>query len=478
MVKTLKQIFSIFISLCLRAAFAFVSYQLFWGEFFGEDLVVVDKFERVDELTVIYPFDEVVVTPYSLNPNDKQFSMNVFEGLIFLDRNFNFQPGVAKSWGMIDELTWDFYLRDGLKYSDGSLVTAEDIMANFSAYRDKDLNALIDNISTVIPMDAKVRFTLHEPDPLFLNKISRLMISKDGLGTGPYVWTGSKFIANEYFRNDVHFNSVNVILEKNPVSRVAMLVDGEGEFLLYAPSDFVGDIEDAGFSIDFLPALEVQFLVFNFDGVFQDLERRIEAKSLLMMDEFITNFRFSRLASQFVSADVFGYSQTKYPLQYPEDYLLSGKTVKVALPQGLTALGEHIRESLAGGGVKVAISYLAPDKYEEVLEKGTADLFFLAFKSDFADSQQFFDELVVENGDFNYGNYFNEDVEVLSEQAKVELDVKTRRSLLQKMMDKVVYDAPFGIPILQNDNIYAFSSEYMFVPRVDGILYFNDLTKK
>ncbi len=53
--------------------------------------------------------------------------LNIFEGLVRLDKNDNISPGAAESWDVSDDLlTYTFRLRDGLKWSDGSSLTAED----------------------------------------------------------------------------------------------------------------------------------------------------------------------------------------------------------------------------------------------------------------------------------------------------------------------------------------------------------------
>ena len=52
---------------------------------------------------------------------------NIFEGLVRLDKNDSLSPGAAESWDISDDLlTYTFRLRDGLKWSDSSALTADD----------------------------------------------------------------------------------------------------------------------------------------------------------------------------------------------------------------------------------------------------------------------------------------------------------------------------------------------------------------
>ena len=54
------------------------------------------------------------------------------ESLVKVDKNFQIQPGAAESWeGSEDGLTWTFKIREGLMWSDGNPVTANDWVASF-----------------------------------------------------------------------------------------------------------------------------------------------------------------------------------------------------------------------------------------------------------------------------------------------------------------------------------------------------------
>ena len=53
--------------------------------------------------------------------------LHLFEGLLIVDKDGQLAPGQAESWETSEDgLTWTFHLRDGLKWSDGSDLTAKD----------------------------------------------------------------------------------------------------------------------------------------------------------------------------------------------------------------------------------------------------------------------------------------------------------------------------------------------------------------
>lgn len=52
----------------------------------------------------------------------------VYDRLVTRDYNYNYVPGLAESWDVSDDGTvWTFYLRKGVKFHDGTPLTAEDV---------------------------------------------------------------------------------------------------------------------------------------------------------------------------------------------------------------------------------------------------------------------------------------------------------------------------------------------------------------
>jgi len=72
--------------------------------------------------------------PYTLNETFTLSSLtNVYEGLTRRDGELNIIPGLAESWEVVDDTTWRFKLREGVKFHNGNDFTAEDVV--FSAKR-------------------------------------------------------------------------------------------------------------------------------------------------------------------------------------------------------------------------------------------------------------------------------------------------------------------------------------------------------
>ncbi len=65
-----------------------------------------------------------------LTPNN-MLSRHVYEPLVGQDKNQALFPLLAESWRAIDDTTWEFKLRKGVKFLDGSEFTADDVVATF-----------------------------------------------------------------------------------------------------------------------------------------------------------------------------------------------------------------------------------------------------------------------------------------------------------------------------------------------------------
>lgn len=62
---------------------------------------------------------------------DLQVQEHIFEHLVDLDSASQPVPGLAVSWAPLDDVTWEFKLRDGVTWHDGAPFTADDVIFSF-----------------------------------------------------------------------------------------------------------------------------------------------------------------------------------------------------------------------------------------------------------------------------------------------------------------------------------------------------------
>jgi peptide/nickel transport system substrate-binding protein len=78
--------------------------------------------------------DVTSMDPHFLNvqPN-VNISWQVFDALTHVDENARLIPGLAVSWKALNPTTWEFRLRRGVRFHDGSEFTAEDVAFSIDA---------------------------------------------------------------------------------------------------------------------------------------------------------------------------------------------------------------------------------------------------------------------------------------------------------------------------------------------------------
>ncbi|GHV66491.1 diguanylate phosphodiesterase [Spirochaetia bacterium] len=145
-----------------------------------------------------YGFSSEPATLDPLSPSNtadgRSILFNVFEGLVKPDTDGRLLPAAAESWTVEQGgLVYNFRLRPGVKFHDGSLLTSADvkftldtaIAANFAGFTD------IAGVET--QGDLGLRVTLKAPDPEFLPYITIGIVKaatadreKNPIGTGPF----------------------------------------------------------------------------------------------------------------------------------------------------------------------------------------------------------------------------------------------------------------------------------------------------
>ncbi|MDP6625358.1 MAG: ABC transporter substrate-binding protein, partial [Nitrospinota bacterium] len=85
-----------------------------------------------------YPID--IINPIISNSGTSGFLIHiVFNGLAKPDENFNMVPDLAYKWeSSKDGLKWKFYLREGVKFHDGTEMTAEDVKFTYDLIKSSE----------------------------------------------------------------------------------------------------------------------------------------------------------------------------------------------------------------------------------------------------------------------------------------------------------------------------------------------------
>ncbi len=208
---------------------------------------------------------------HNLAPN-KAVSAHFFDPLILQDEQQRLVPGLAVSWRAIDDTTWEFKLREGVTWHDGSPFTAEDVA--FTIWRAPNVpnspssfGLYIRQIAETTVVDAHtIRFRTQGVFPLMPVYLSTFGIvsrrhgeaaatadyntGRAMIGTGPYrfgTWLQGDRLTMErnpaYWTGAQPWAGVTMRFMRSPASRVAALLSGDVDLIDALPTSDIGRVE-------------------------------------------------------------------------------------------------------------------------------------------------------------------------------------------------------------------------------------------
>src|SRR5258705_3054346 len=91
-------------------------------------------------LTVVLESEVTILDPHVITATiSRTFGLHVFDMLFAINEKGEIEPQMVDTWqASADKLTWTFTLRDGLKFHDGSPVTAADCIASLKRWAMRD----------------------------------------------------------------------------------------------------------------------------------------------------------------------------------------------------------------------------------------------------------------------------------------------------------------------------------------------------
>ncbi|MAA97516.1 MAG: ABC transporter substrate-binding protein [Stappia sp.] len=207
---------------------------------------------------------------HNLGPNN-QLGFMMFDRLANPDEKQNFKPGLAVSWKPVDKTTWEFKLREGVKFHDGSDFNADDVIctferapnvpnspAGFGTYTKGKTFEKIDDYTVHVKTDA--------PYPTMVNDLGNIAIvsneggcegttedynsGKAAAGTGPYKYSeyvpGDRIVleANpDYWGDKPIWDKVTLKPIKAGPSRVAALLAGDVDIINGVPTTDIATLK-------------------------------------------------------------------------------------------------------------------------------------------------------------------------------------------------------------------------------------------
>ncbi len=480
-----------------------VSGKLFFEKQFDAFIQALSFFnqEKYNSLTIAYaePFTEL--NPLLNDTGSRSRLLHIYDALVKVGADLQIKPGLALSYGSIDDFTWEFRLRQKVKFHNGRPLTVDDVIFSLAQAKENPVSGVKDLASTIQAInkidDERIQMITDSPDPLLLQKLSFFLIfPKDSnpadqplpIGTGPFKVEknsqGTVELAQfeDYWGEKPVFEKVVLQTFTKKDEKIGALKNRTVDILANLPADIANNFQYRGYRLASAASLEVNFLMFNFDRTFRSRDLRQAVRFMLNTAQLGRLAQgFSVPATQFVGDGIFGYNpQIALPNRDPAKAaelvrkVSGGSPVRVNLdlPRGLEAFGENVSEQLKKIGMEVTPQFYPPDQFGQRITSGSSEFFFFGWRSELGDASDFLTAVAHSPsgnfGQFNGGNYRNGEVDRLIELSQETIKAEVRLEKLRTVMKKITEDDVIGIPLFSPEILSAVSRKLDFKPRVDG----------
>lgn len=455
----------------------------------------------------------------------RSVSQQLFDGLVQFDSTLMVAPALAEFWKATrDGLTWTFTLRKGVRFHDGSEVTARDVVYSLTRLLDPATRSggadLFLNIQgaaefrsgrakTVTGLKAldrsTVQIVLTEATVPLVSLLAvgqakivpEAVASKNGdgfgsrpVGTGPFKfvqWERGKEIVLE--ANEAYFGGAprlsRLIFRIFPGHRwddaFQEFQRGQLEDTVPPSRGYQAIIRDLRWTYLKRSMISIRFYGFNTRMKPLD-DRRIRLALTHAIDrvQLIQQVHHGRdtAARGILPPGSLGYNPNLRGPEYDTEaarqmlaeagYPGGRGLPPIVITSSVNAdpfLREHdyVRRAVAAIGVKVEFSYLTNwPAFSAALAQHRLQAFMYAWYADVPDPDNFLSKLFDSKSSRNLFSYANPAVDALLARARAETDVQRRVEVYRRAEERILGDAPL-IPILHH------SYERLFHPHVRGI---------
>ncbi len=393
--------------------------------------------------------------------------------------------------------TCTIQLRDDVTFSDGTSLSAEDVVYSLeqaqrkgSIYRERlsDVTDVTASGSTTVVIE------VNAADAAFDSLLDIPIISRSGgsspIGTGPYVLNTTKGKAVSLTRNTSWWQEGTL-----PAETIDLYAADDSDMMIFGfGSDSISMVDTdltgtnalsytGDYNVVDYPTTSMIYVGCNtHSGPCQDQSFRQALYYVFDRDTLAT-----KMLSGHAEPTVLPVSPKSklYDEKLAETYAWSEETAKKKLADGhyynqtlklivnqesafKTAFAEELKKEMEAIGIKVQVEALAWDEFADALDKRSFDLYLgeVKLKSSFD-----LTAVIGSNGNLNYGGYQNKDLEKLLTQFQTA--DKATRATAAKNLYKAVADAAATIPLcFKNHSVLThWSANASITPTQQNLFY-------
>ena len=204
--------------------------------------------------------------------SNTSYYMQIYGTLVATNETAQIVPNLAESWKILSDTEWQFNLRKGVKFHDGSPLEAQDVVASFQRARTlpnatSPYTGAIGTVKDVKAIDAHtVGITTTRPDAVLLYGLAQVQIlpakiattattdmfnqGKVVVGAGPYRFVsyqqGDRLVLErnpDFWGPKPKWDKVTFRFIPDDAARVAALLGGDLDLVDFVPPNFIERIK-------------------------------------------------------------------------------------------------------------------------------------------------------------------------------------------------------------------------------------------
>ncbi len=455
--------------------------------------------------------------PSTLDPQlrddggERQVNDNIYETLMARTATGELVPGLAADHPtQIDELTWEFKLREGVTFHNGEPFNADSVVASVTRVIDPANNseqmAYFGTIAGAEKVDdLTVRITTTGPDPILPSRMYWMKMipptyATEGdlagapVGTGPYrfvSWNRGTDITIEAnpdnWGQEPQIDSVTYRFVTEPGTRLSGLMAGEFDLITNLLPEFTTTVP----KFAAVPGLETSVFVLGVDNELTSDPRVREALNLAIDRQAMADSLFLGYATvaqgHHVNPAAFGFNDEIEPYAYDperaraliEEAGATGKTIDVYGESGRWLKDREQIEAVAAYWAEIG---LAPEIHIEEFSQyldtlmgdgPRPDSIFIANSNELLDADR--EASFIYHMDGAAASNSDAEMAAMIDEARVTTDVEAREALYHEVFQKG-HDLNYTVPLFNLQDIYGMSTRMEWSPRADAKLMVKEMT--
>ena len=509
--------------------------------FFGAGLLIPQPGLAQKPLVIGFEGDAATLDPHARNETTTTtIQRHVYEQLISLDAELKIQPDLAESWKLIDDNTWEFKLRKGVKFHNGepfNAAVAKSSLERCKTHPKSQYKYMVPDYKEIVAVDDHtLRFVTKSPTPellIMLESVSMVppkyfqeteygKLATTMIGTGPYKfveWVKDDrivLVRNENWHRSPKPDWGKVILRPIPedATRVAALITGEIDACWGVSIPDIPRVEkNKNTYVSRVPSQRVIYVMFDVHSdkggpapnaqpgfaagkpnPFKDLRVRKAIAHAINAEEIIKYVMEGSAypASQMVSSNATGYNpnikRPKYDIALAKKLLAeagypNGFEAVIDTPNDRYVNDQQVTEAIAAQLAKIGIrlKVIATPKavFFPKMDRYESP-FFLAGWGTLSwqgTMNAFFREKKGSYGRTNRGRFKDEELEKKMDVANSIMDDAKREKLRNEISEKI-YSTYYVIPMYYQENVFGFSRRIKDgKARIDERLFAHELKR-